>query len=345
VREPEGRRDLVIPRITSCARSHVWSRPFVSPRLLQASLRVAACDSSGYPGHVAASYVPRHSASRKIGQRSRTRARRRLLSRWRIIRPERPPVMHIIYLPVLGTLRELYRLPRDMRRFQRYVATMTGGTDDIVLPIGVANPMAREHAVAKLDELLALGAEETGAAAAEEAEAQMGGLAGEMTASLVLADDVAGGWTNRYTTEASVRFPGRGALKRPFATGLLWTSESPSADEIRRELLGAIYRLAYQRRHGLPMTLRAMLTQEGLAGAFAGDQPALGADELARARAIIAPYLDTESYPEAFACLYGDVAAEELGYRSFGLPHRAGFTVALTDALADHRDPLAALRA
>jgi len=252
--------------------------------------------------------------------------------------------MHIIYLPVLRTLRQLYRLPRDMRRFQRYVATMTGGTDDVVLPIGLANPMAREHAIAKLDELLALGAEEIGAAAAEEAQARLGGLAGEMTVSLVLADDVAGGWTNRYTTEASVRFPGRGALKRPFATGLLWTSESPSADDIRRELLGAIYRLAYQRRHGLPTTLRAMLTQEALAGAFAGDQPALGADELVRARDIITPYLDA-AYPKAFACLYGDVAAEELGYRSLGLPPRAGFILALADAIADHRDPLAALGA
>ena len=251
--------------------------------------------------------------------------------------------MHIIYLPVLGTLRELYGLPRDMRRFQRYVATMTGGTEDIVLPIGVANPMAREHAVAKLDELLALGAEEIGAAAAEEAQARMGGLAGEMTASLVLADDVAGGWTNRYTTEASVRFPGRGALKRPFAIGLLWTSESPSADEIRQELLGAIYRLAYQRRHGLPTTLRAMLMQEGLAGAFAVDRPTLGADKLVRARDIITPYLDTAAYPEAFACLYGDVAAEELGYRSLGLPPRAGFAVALADARAQRSDPLATL--
>jgi len=146
--------------------------------------------------------------------------------------------MHIIYLPILGTLRELYRLPRDMRRFQRYVATITGGTDDVVLPIGVANPMAREHAIAKLDELLALGAEKIGAAAAEEAQARMGGLAGEMKASLVLADDVAGGWTNRYTTEASVRFPGRGALKRPFAIGLRWTSESPSADKIGRSCSG-----------------------------------------------------------------------------------------------------------
>ena len=82
-----------------------------------------------------------------------------------------------------------------------------------------------------------------------------------------------------------------------------------------------------------------MLAQEGLAGVFAGARPGLGADELARARGIIAPHLDTATYPEAFACLYGDAAAEQLGYRPLGLPPRAGFAV----ALARRYDPLAAL--
>jgi hypothetical protein len=58
--------------------------------------------------------------------------------------------MNITYLRVLGILRELYLERRDMARFRRYIATMTGGGDDIVLPIGVANPMAKDHALAKL---------------------------------------------------------------------------------------------------------------------------------------------------------------------------------------------------
>jgi hypothetical protein len=40
---------------------------------------------------------------------------------------------------------------------------MMGGTDDVVLPIVVANPMAKEHAIVKLDELFALGADDIGA--------------------------------------------------------------------------------------------------------------------------------------------------------------------------------------
>jgi hypothetical protein len=253
--------------------------------------------------------------------------------------------LKISYLPVLDILRDLYVQPRSMQRFQQYIAALTGGTGDVVLPIGVANPMAKEHAVAKIDELLALDAEKIGARAAQDTAAALAKVEGdvEIKAAVVLVDDVGGGWTNRHTTEASVRFPSRGALKRPFANALAWTSESPSGDLIRQEVLAAIYRVAYQQRFGLPTTLRAMLDQEGLAGVFSGATPSLQGEHLARARAIVAEKGQAPPYPETFACLYGDVAAEQLGYRPLGLPPRAGFAVALADALAARADPVAAL--
>jgi hypothetical protein len=255
--------------------------------------------------------------------------------------------MNIAYLRVLPILRDLYRQPRDMQRFQKYIATLTGGTDDLVLPIGVANPMAKEHAVSRIDELLALGADEIAAAATASAEAHLARipLEVEIKASLVLVDDVAGGWTNRFTTEASVRFPSRGALKRPFATALAWTSELPTAEQIREEMLAAIYRVAHQQRHGLPTTLKAMLEQEGLAGAFAGARPGLAGEELARATQSVGELADEAPYPTVFACLYGDAAAVQLGYPPLGLPARAGFAVAVADALARRLDPVASLLA
>ena len=60
--------------------------------------------------------------------------------------------MKITYLPVLATLRELYVQPRNMQRFRQYIAALTGGGDDVVLPIGVANPMAKEHALARIED-------------------------------------------------------------------------------------------------------------------------------------------------------------------------------------------------
>jgi hypothetical protein len=252
--------------------------------------------------------------------------------------------MKITYVPVLGILRDLYLLPRDSQRFRTYIASLTGGSDDVVLPIGVANPMAKERAVDQLDALLALGAEEIGAQAAGEAQARLVNVeTREIKASVVLADDVGGGWTNRYTTEAMVRFPSRGALKRPFATALVWTSESAAADAIPEEVLAAIYRVAYQQRFGLPSSLKSRLEQEGLAGVFAGAQPCLRPSELERARDVIHALGDDPPYPAVFAALHGDAAAEELGYQQLGLPPRAGFAMALADALAQARDPVAPL--
>jgi hypothetical protein len=254
--------------------------------------------------------------------------------------------MRVTYLPVLQILRDLYVQPRDMQRFRRYIASLTGGSDDVVLPIGVANPMAKEHAVVKIDELLAIGADEVGAQAARDAATRLARLQNadvEIKASVVLVDDVGGGWTNRFTSEASVRFPGRGALKRPFATALAWTSESPTAEQIRLEMQAAIYRVAYQQRRGLPTSLAAMLEQEGLAAVFAGGRPTLPPAQLSAARAVIGPVGADPPYPTVFAAMYGDAAAEQLGYRPLGLPARAGFEVALADALDRRRDAVAAL--
>lgn len=51
--------------------------------------------------------------------------------------------MHIRFVPVLRTLRELYLQPRDRQRCQRYIATLLGGTNDVILPGRTIRPMAR----------------------------------------------------------------------------------------------------------------------------------------------------------------------------------------------------------
>jgi hypothetical protein len=255
--------------------------------------------------------------------------------------------MRISYMPVLGILRELYLQPRNMQRFRNYVAMLTGGGDDVVVPIGVANPMAKEQAVATIEKLLELGAEEIGAEAARDAaerlaRVEIGDV--EIKASVVLADDVGGGWTNRYTTEAMVRFPSRGALKRPFATALVWTSETPTAATLREEVLAAIYRVAWQQRHQrLPTALVARLDQEGLAALFAGARPWLTGADLDRVREIVRALGEDPPYPTVFAALYGDEAAQELGYQPLGLPPRGGFGLALAAASEVARDPVATL--
>jgi hypothetical protein len=254
--------------------------------------------------------------------------------------------MDVTYIPVLGVLRDLYAQPRGMERFRAYLDAMLGGTGDIALPITGANPMAKEHALREVERLLALGADEVAARAVRDAAARLAQIPGTLKTALVLMDDAMGGWTNRYQSEAADRFGAPPPAHRRIACGMAWTTEPATTEQITAEMLGTVYRVAHKDRHGHPTTLRAMLEQEGLTAVFAGLRPALGPAALAHARRVIAEYAAAageDDYPIAFACMYGDAAAQATGYPVLGLPPRAGFEVALADALERSASPVAAL--
>ena len=239
--------------------------------------------------------------------------------------------MKLEYVPLLQVQRELYSLPRGMERFQAYLATMVDPeTRDLKLPLVALNPMGKEHVPALLDEYLACGAEATAARAVAEAEAQLARVPGEFKVTLVISDDLRGGWTNRYTSEFGHRFQSKAFHRRGWLTGILWTSETPAVQTAREEILQTIYRGAYIEEHGFPRTLREMLAQEGYAMTRAGcTQPSFETEELDYTRAVIAPHLDATDYPLVFACLFGDEAANSLGYAPQGLSPRAGLALAL----------------
>ena len=244
--------------------------------------------------------------------------------------------MELEFVPLLRIQRELYDLPRGRERFRSYLRTMVDArTGDLELPLVAMNPMGRDHVPALLDRLLAVGADGAGAAAmlaAAERPATRR-VSGRYRVALVVADDAHGGWTNRYQSEFDHRFGGEALYKRGWITGLLWTSEEPSAEAAGREVATAIHRLAHIRRRGPAATLEAMLTQEGEAMAAAGcREPSLDADELAYTREAMTSHLGAGDRPTAVACLYGDEAAHELGYRPLGFSPRAGLALALDTA-------------
>jgi hypothetical protein len=72
--------------------------------------------------------------------------------------------MQLEHLPLLHHHREIYSLPRGRERFRRYLATLTGGGNDLVLPLGAMNPMGKEHMLRAVDAWLSAGAEEEAAA-------------------------------------------------------------------------------------------------------------------------------------------------------------------------------------
>jgi hypothetical protein len=253
--------------------------------------------------------------------------------------------MKLSYLPLLQVQRDLYALPRGMERFREYIKTMTDAeTGDLALPLVAMNPMGKDHVPALIDEYLALGAEQIADQAIVEASRDLPDRPEPphlphppFKVCLVVSDDLKGGWTNRWASEYGHRIEGAAITKRGWLTGLLWTSEPASANTVREAVLTSIYRAEYLQRHSIPKTLGEMLNQEGHAMARAGcTTPALDEDDLAYTRRVIEPHRDATDRATVIACMFGDVAANALGYPPQGLSDRAGLALALHDARIVH---------
>lgn len=242
--------------------------------------------------------------------------------------------MKFEFVPLLKIQRDLYDLPRGMERFNAYISAMVDDeTNDIKLPLSGMNPMGKEHIKKLLDELIALDADDVAAQTLIEVEPKLSHIKADFKVALVLADDLMGGWTNRYTTEFSRRFQNNAYYKRGWLEVGLWTSETPSIETVRESVLTAIYRAVYIQEHGFAHTLREMLNQEGFATAMTEcKEPSLDDEDLDYTREVIASCLDTNNQATIIACLFGDEAAHSLGYPPIGLSKRAGFALALHDA-------------
>jgi hypothetical protein len=249
--------------------------------------------------------------------------------------------MNVEYVPLLPVLRELYNTPRGRDRFREYLATMlTADRSDIgIPPLVIVNPMGRDHVSALLDALLAVDADEQAAHAVGDAATDLADIPGDFKASLIIADDLKGGWTNRYAVEydqrrlvAPVERTAR-QTRRFWITGILWSSEPASVEIVRQSILIAVYRAAYVQQHGTARTLRELMTQEGMVMARAGcTEPTLDEEDLAYTREVLSPLLDAGDMRTGIECLFGDAAGRTLSFTPRGLSPRAGLALALHDA-------------
>jgi hypothetical protein len=239
--------------------------------------------------------------------------------------------MKLEYVPMLAIQRELYRIPRGSGRFRQYLATMLDpDTGDLRLPLTMMNPMAKDHVARYIDLLHAMGAEEAGARAVEDAMAKLGEDPGQYRVGIVVADDAGGGWTHRAASELMHLQSELALEKRGWITAILWSSETYGPPEIREEVLISIYRTLYVAKRGAPRTLREILLQEGAAMRLAGaSNPALEPGALLRTREVLSSRLDCDDQATLIAALFGDRAARELGHPPLGLPPRAGLALAL----------------
>ncbi len=241
--------------------------------------------------------------------------------------------MAVTYHPLLKLQRELYNIPRGPERFNRYIETLRDPqTQDMRLPLSAMNPMGKDHIPELLDEYLALGADDFAAKALENIQPQLSQFKGVFQAALVIADDAHGMWTERYSVEFGERFETKPHFRRGWLVGLLWSSERPSLESVRQALETAVFRGLYVESNGIAITLREMMAQEGFVLNKSNIPQALDSDELEYSREIIAPYLESDEHPVIMSAIFGDEAAQSLGYEPLGLSQCAGLMVALADA-------------
>src|SRR5262249_28730326 len=143
-------------------------------------------------------------------------------------------------------------------QYLRMIKSPDGRSLDLPSRIAM-NPMGKEHVTDLLDALLALDADGIAARAAADASARLEDTPGDCKITLVIADDLKGGWTNRYANEFTHRFQSGGTtgilprwLEHFWITGLLWSSEPASERAVREAVLTSVYRTANSERKFAP---------------------------------------------------------------------------------------------
>jgi hypothetical protein len=219
--------------------------------------------------------------------------------------------------PILETMIDFYEKPRNQARFDLYLQLLKGDSkDDLLLPIGAYNPMAKEHVLEKLYFLKKIKAEEIMQNAVESLVAEK--KCPTFQVVLNLADDFGGGWTNRFTTDYDHRFKLNALVSRGFCTPILWSSEAFDEEKIIHLTLLACYRTLHWLSFPKPTSLEEHIFQEKNIAQSVGKkvEKSINFDFL---EDFYQKNKHSEDFPLIFNFLYGDDAAVSLGYTPLGI--------------------------
>jgi hypothetical protein len=234
--------------------------------------------------------------------------------------------------PVLEAMLALYQKPRDRARFDAYLHLLNGGTKaDLAVPVMHFNPMAKDALVARLRELLEIDAEKIAAEALQQLNAETEAPPDEPRFQVVLnlADDLHGGWTNRYTTDFANTFDLGALLKRGFCTPILWASEAYTPALIRQRTQAQAWRTRYCAQHARPHTVAEYLAQEHFVARHVPEEVSVAPEARCALRARYVTVQHATDVATLLTFFYGDVAAEQLGHPVWGnWPANAGFLLA-----------------
>jgi hypothetical protein len=226
----------------------------------------------------------------------------------------------IQHVALLTTIRPLYDIPRDAQlRFPDYLALLGSTATTVIPPLNVMNPMAKPHIARYLDQLINADIDTLAQQWIAETTAEIGDC-GDYRHGFGVADDVAGGWTERSATEMRQRFA---SPYQQWLTTVLFASDPISIPHIRSLVRATLFRHFWQAQHGIPTNLTGMLWQEQRALQFSGGIPTLPADEMDYTDQIIRAYLSARDYPTQIAVLFGDAVARANGFPACGFAPNA----------------------
>jgi hypothetical protein len=235
-------------------------------------------------------------------------------------------------LPIIDTMLNLYEMPLNQERFQAYLKILQGDTKgDLKMPIGGFNPMAKPHIKEKLIELKKLGAENIIQETLATLNTRFDKLnKGTYQVALNLSDDIAGGWTNHYTSDYDSKFRLNALVERQFCVPIFWASEQFSEALIRQRTEEYVLRTIYWLDHTKPLTLKDHIEQEKFVAKnspFSNDGRMQ--QDIEKLDAFYKKNQDATNYSIIFNFLYGDKAASAFNFPTFGIGgEMAGFMYA-----------------
>ena len=225
--------------------------------------------------------------------------------------------MQFELLPTIDLMLDLYRQPRTPARFQNYLKLLQGDSKgDLVLPIGNFNPMAKEHVVEKLRELKALNAEFLITQTFSDLNKTLLGSKDNTLFKVAfnVADDLNGGWTNKYTVDYDSKFNFNALFKRQFCVPILFTSETFTEELIIQRTKEYCLRNVNWLTQPKPKTLKQHVYQEPFVAALVKPTEKLSNKAFHKLDSFYKLHQENESYDLIFNFFYGDTICKTLNF-------------------------------
>lgn len=225
-------------------------------------------------------------------------------------------------VPILNKMRELYRLPRDLNRFEEFLNTLVESSDsDIQIPIIGYNPMAKEHILDRLQELISMNAEKTASEALVKLNKKYISVHSDQKFQvfIILSDDMSGHWPDRNSSDYDSKFRVRPLIKRHFCTPFFWCSEKFDSDMIQTRITEYAERTYYLLDHPDPETLEEHIQMEESISAGRNSRLNEILQGTSRIQGIYEAHRKSTEKSVIFNFLYGDEAASRMGYEMMNL--------------------------